>query len=412
MLKLRRKEINKSTFKLEQLEDETIDVISHFVLRLAYCRTEDLRRWFLTHETELLKFRLSCASTDTIKRAIREYMPDVNIVEKQEREAIRSKVVAASGIKADAGKIYKVPFIQALQLVNHRNVYIHRGQAYIPESNLITLVVTKFRSSLSRQLALLSAVPITPALERTQGFLQNVSSCQTVKDDYDKADAVDSLTANTVPSHLKNMPLCMAQLQLALQHEKHLKHWGRRQYGLFLKSAGLSLEDALQYFERMFTTKGFNKAYAYNVRHMYGKEGKRFNYQGMPCATIHNSNAPNANEHHGCPYKHHSVHQVTNLLGKLGISGKQTAPIIAQMQSHNPNLACLEHFKVAHPLKPGIRQVDMDNVGNHPNAWFKSSVDYHKANSSSSATTTASPADKKSSSTVITPHKRDVEMAH
>ena len=35
------------------------DHVSHFVLRLAYCRTEELRRWFLTHESELFKARFS-----------------------------------------------------------------------------------------------------------------------------------------------------------------------------------------------------------------------------------------------------------------------------------------------------------------------------------------------------------------
>ena len=34
------------------------DVISHFLLRLAYCRTNEDRKWFIGQEKNLLKFRL------------------------------------------------------------------------------------------------------------------------------------------------------------------------------------------------------------------------------------------------------------------------------------------------------------------------------------------------------------------
>jgi DNA primase large subunit len=38
--------------------DQRKDQVSHFILRLAYCRTEELRNWFCKYECVLLKHRL------------------------------------------------------------------------------------------------------------------------------------------------------------------------------------------------------------------------------------------------------------------------------------------------------------------------------------------------------------------
>ncbi len=51
----------------------------------------------------------------------------------------------------------------------------------------------------------------------------------------------------------RSMPLCMRHLHNSLKREHKLKHWGRLQYGLFLKGAGLSMEDALAFFQIEFT---------------------------------------------------------------------------------------------------------------------------------------------------------------
>ena len=44
--------------------DRRKDVISHFILRLAYSQTGDLRRWFINQECHLLAYRVEQLSNE------------------------------------------------------------------------------------------------------------------------------------------------------------------------------------------------------------------------------------------------------------------------------------------------------------------------------------------------------------
>lgn len=46
------------------------DNISHFICRLAYCRNEELRKWFLTQESRLFNLRLQGTEAQRIKEII------------------------------------------------------------------------------------------------------------------------------------------------------------------------------------------------------------------------------------------------------------------------------------------------------------------------------------------------------
>lgn len=47
----------------------------------------------------------------------------------------------------------------------------------------------------------------------------------------------------------KSMPLCMRRLHTTLRKDHKLKHAGRQQYWLFLKGAGMSLDDNVKFMQ-------------------------------------------------------------------------------------------------------------------------------------------------------------------
>lgn len=47
----------------------------------------------------------------------------------------------------------------------------------------------------------------------------------------------------------------MRHLHDSLRKEHHLRHFGRLQYGLFLKSIGISLDEALEFWRAEFTQR-------------------------------------------------------------------------------------------------------------------------------------------------------------
>jgi len=77
----------------------------------------------------------------------------------------------------------------------------------------------------------------------------------------------------------KSFPPCMKSLMTALRNKHHLKHYGRLQLGLFIKGLGLTMDEAYTFWKQEFTKKmdldKFEKGYGYNIRHMFGKEGKK-----------------------------------------------------------------------------------------------------------------------------------------
>lgn len=132
------------------------DYLSHFILRLAYCRALDLRNWFIAREMELFKMRFLNLSTEGLKKFMvsnkLHYLP----ISSEEKDLIKDglfkSTVGYSHVQIDSSDFYKVAFTEVLDLVRNHSVYIQKGFAYIPTNELISCVMSWYRAHLTERL--------------------------------------------------------------------------------------------------------------------------------------------------------------------------------------------------------------------------------------------------------------------
>jgi len=136
------------------------DQISHYILRMAYCQTEELRRWFLANECKLFKIRYDSSKAASVDQFLRErdvlmqYPP----ISDEEKMRLKPKLIGLHNSSNSSNgnylttDYYQVPFVDVMTLVAKREVYVEAGLAYVSRSKILSIVEGKFRTSLSRSL--------------------------------------------------------------------------------------------------------------------------------------------------------------------------------------------------------------------------------------------------------------------
>ncbi|KAM3606038.1 uncharacterized protein V6R79_009759 [Siganus canaliculatus] len=357
-----------------EYEKRRKDHISHFILRLAYCQTEDLRRWFIQQEVDLFRYRFN----DLFPKQKLDFLHKNNLqydtISVEEKKSLLDKLVnssyGVSGITVEDQDFYKVPFQDALDLVRTRKVYLKAGYVYIPHQDIVTIVLNDFRTRLSKALALTArSLPAVQSDERLQPLLNHLSHAY-VGQDYSIQKNVGKISLEQIDSLSgKSFPLCMRQLHQSLRENHHLRHGGRMQYGLFLKGIGLTLEQALQFWRSEFIrgkvdADKFDKAYAYSIRHMFGKEGKRTDYTPYSCMKVILSNAPSQGDYHGCPFRHSDPELLKQKLQFYKVSPSGISQILELVKGMHYQLACQKYFELTHNID------DASFSLNHPNQYF------------------------------------------
>ncbi|PKI76981.1 hypothetical protein CRG98_002484 [Punica granatum] len=270
-------------------EDVNKDIISHFVLRLVYCRTEDLRKWFLSMETALFRYRFLLLTSNDHRRAVMaEFNLPYKAVSNAEYEGVKDKLGQV------ARSIGQPPPTEVPELVANRKVYIHKGYAYVAMNQVVSLVVTQFRSHLSKALILTNRKWTSTIREQEKDRLTPIVealSTSYLGPDYSQPRESAEISIKDLDQIAKSsFPLCMRHLFEKLREDHHLKHGGRMQLGLFLKGVGLKLDDALAFWRAEFSQK---------------------DYTPFSCQKIISS-TPGVGDNHGCPFRHFRFNFILN----------------------------------------------------------------------------------------------------
>ncbi|KAJ2944582.1 hypothetical protein O0L34_g3933 [Tuta absoluta] len=345
------------------------DHIAHFILRLAYCRTEELRRWFIARESELFKMRFMTMKGEAVEKFFKiNNLCYTSISEEEKSEIIHFLRESTAHQNIDEMKFYKVKFYEVLDLVRGRKVYLQGGYAYIPHKDFISVLSAQFRTHLKHTLAV--ACHHLGEIEQDERLVCLLKGLHQSYSGNDYADTKSVVPIESLDSlSVKSFPLCMRQLHEQLRLAHHLRHGGRLQYGLFLKGIGVTLEDSLRFWRDEFTKimdlDKFEKQYAYNVRYNYGKEGSKRNYTPFSCMKII-SGSIGQGDCHGCPFKHCDASNLKNKLQGYGFDSQAVGEIVDTVKRGHFQIACSKYFDAVHGVDLGLGI-------NHPNQYFEES---------------------------------------
>ncbi|KAG6845447.1 hypothetical protein H0H87_009355 [Tephrocybe sp. NHM501043] len=368
------------------------DHLGHFVLRLAFCRSEDLRQRFVKAESTL--FRVRYDGDATSERELFLNSRDFNwaAVDAAEKAKYRKELFACfQGSKNESvreqafesEKYFKVKWTRVPDLVEKRRVFLRGGWAYVPGKEQSSIVFEEFEVQLNRALQLTArSLPrldedtrIMPILDNlSQGFLAGVPSEWVGAGEITNADGIKAEMVDDLAK--KHFPMCMRTIHDNLRRDHHLKHFGRLNYGLFLKVLGVPIEEAIVFWRKSFdriTDDKFNKEYKYNIRHSYGLEGKRANY------------AAKSPGEYGCPYRHFSPENLETALlstySSRGLSSSDLPELEQTIKGNHFHVACTRVFELTHSSF-GVKKGDGAGGGEsitHPNQYASRSMELYKA---------------------------------
>lgn len=136
------------------------DHYSHFILRLAFSSTEDLRRRFSRVEAMLFRLRFQADDARERQAFVESLNFDWEVVGDEEKRQLGVELAACLAtssfdlkrIQVEDESWFKVDWERVPELVEHRRVLVKKGKAYVPIKEQLSMVVVEYAARLEKGL--------------------------------------------------------------------------------------------------------------------------------------------------------------------------------------------------------------------------------------------------------------------
>lgn len=371
------------SLRLYDKQQHKWDHFSHMLMRMYCIYNSNLWQWFKQCEKRLLMSRLrdqagatGCLSGSNLDSILRNFNFDFQRISNDElNDLYREDLIGWNNIDHNTNHdIFKVKFVDALHFIAKRSVSLKDGFAFLTRREIVSVVCDVFGKHLDNELKFARQHLNTELIETRQ----LLDSLNTVYSEYKKELEEEQMRAKRAQdgqqqnpyridtSQLdeiskQHYPPCMRYLHDSLLEDHHLKHNGRLYYGTFLRSGGVDMDSAIEFWRKEFTKSipndKFERDYKYNIRHLYGREGHKKALSCFSCDKIINDNAPGVTDKHGCPFKHFDDKHLKALLTKHGLKDLDIESMLMERKSRdNPSKTLcgqyFNHLKGTLPSEP------------------------------------------------------------
>uniref|UniRef100_A0A6P7GQZ8 DNA primase large subunit-like n=1 Tax=Diabrotica virgifera virgifera TaxID=50390 RepID=A0A6P7GQZ8_DIAVI len=383
------------------VEDSSLDRTGHFILRLIACCNKKFKYDFIENEVKLFETRLCSYDIQDLKlclkRLLKHTRETLNIATNKtllHLLAALTRILLFMLRNAYLNHIFndcegcslftiEVPFYFCLPLVAKLEVNLVKGFAEIPCYLWKKLLLSLYEIYLNHVINHMSSNEnVAYALEdpRVKEIWKHVQTYNLKNGMGIQLHHEYKIDVLNIFEQAKLFPLCMLNLFKVLEKKNRLAHNDRFDLSLYLKGIGMSMSESLKFWEDMYSKEHSTcskcthswqkneKRYIYGIRHLYGFEGSRNNYQCRSCTYLQ-TRVLGPRDEGGCPFKQFDDVNLRNLLKSDFLINSQELEAIIQARNSEPVEACRMFLKTINNLTT-CRESES-------NFTFMSPVDYY-----------------------------------